>query len=103
MIPVLGSNAVTRSKARPARVLMLSTPQAQCSPAVADVRGRAARACFLSLIRIHLCWFESSSSAFQRVICACQEIIFGLSVLSRESGVPTTHVSAQGLNLGALS
>lgn len=43
MIPVLGNNAVTRSKARPARVLMLSTPQAQCSPAVADVRGVGSR------------------------------------------------------------
>lgn len=60
----------------------------------------SSRVCFSSFVKSHLCWCGPSSSAFQRVICACQEIIPGLSIAMRELGVPYSLFFCTGTKLG---
>lgn len=109
--PVNLGLAITRPRgAKPDGLpaLMLSISWAQCPPACGGLgweRGaeKRSRTCFSSFVKSHLCWFEPSSSAFRRVICACQEIILGSSIPMRELGLPAACGSAQGLNWGLLA
>lgn len=103
-VPVL---AITWARgAAPDRLpALMSIPRAQCPPACGGLgvrRGaeKSSGACFSSFVKSHLCWFEPSSSAFRRVVSTCQEIILGLSVPTRETGICTAYGSSQGLNLG---